>query len=166
MPKKWRQWWITSLIEKFPNVYRGISFNHPTAIFEDITLDIQDWNQSINTYMLSDLAIACNKHLLPTVMCPWGCSEFIHKCGNIPFDIVYQRYLHRCCIKLIHHSKLYENALTSREDFIKENKDCSLFNNHWMIKPSIAFVRNKGPFVLTCRNHDKGCKLFMIHTCR
>ena len=48
---------------------------------------------------------------------------------------------------------------------MNENMECWLFNNHWMIKPSIAFVGNKGLLVLTCRNHNKSCKLFMIHTC-
>ena len=32
--------------------------------------------------------------------------------------------------------------------------------------PSIAYFDNEGPFVLTCKEHDGGTKLYMIHPCR
>jgi hypothetical protein len=41
-----------------------------------------------------------------------------------------------------------------------------IFNPEWKILPSIAFVENRGPVVLTCYEHDGGTSQFMIHPCR
>ncbi len=38
-----------------------------------------------------------------------------------------------------------------------------LLNPSWKVLPSIAFIEGKGPHILTCRNHDGGCKKSYIH---
>ena len=64
--EEWRPWWVQSLKETFTNVYSEISMSDPTPIFRDKTLDIREWNEDISSYLLSKLASACNKHMIPT----------------------------------------------------------------------------------------------------
>jgi hypothetical protein len=44
-------------------------------------------------HKLADLMRNVNSHLFPTILCPWGCSEFPHKIEMIPLDVVFFRYL-------------------------------------------------------------------------
>lgn len=68
---------------------------------------------------------------------------------------------------MINDIKLIDNVIPAREDYIREESyECWLFNPQWLVMPSIAFVKNKGPLILTCRDHNKGSNLFMIHPCR
>ena len=55
-----------------------------------------------------------------------------------------------------------------RKDYIRDegDEDMLFFNPKWKVLPSIAFVKNKGPVILTCNEHNGGTKLCMIHTCR
>jgi hypothetical protein len=42
---------------------------------------------------LGDLMRNVNRYLFPTILCPWGCSEFPHKIELLPMDAVFSRYL-------------------------------------------------------------------------
>ena len=44
-----------------------------------------------------------------------------------------------------------------------EDYDVLLLNPSWKVLPSIDFISGKGPCVLTCREHDGGCKKIYIH---
>ena len=70
---------MTSLIEMYPNVFQAISIDNPSPIFVDRTLEIDEWNEDINSYELARLASTCNKHLMPKILCPWGCTEYNHR---------------------------------------------------------------------------------------
>ena len=59
-------------------------------------------------------------------MCPWGCSEFIHKCGTVTIDVMIQQNLSRCKIKLISNSLLIK-VKWSRDEFVRDE------NNNEMI---------------------------------
>ena len=48
----------------------------------------------------------CDKHVLPTVLCPWGESEFLHTCGDVPFDSVLQPYMTKCYFKMTTKNKI------------------------------------------------------------
>jgi len=64
----------------------------------------------------------------------------------------------------------YFDVVTSaRDDYVREEgieDDIWLLNPNWKVKPSIAFIDGLGPVVLTCRDHENGSRLKMIHTCR
>ena len=79
IPIQWRYWWISEVKRSFPTVFANVSIESPTPIFADRTSDINEWNQDIDSYLLSRLASTCNKHLMPSGMCPWGCTEYIHR---------------------------------------------------------------------------------------
>ena len=98
-------------------------------------------------------------------MCPWGCSEFIHKCGYVPIDVMIQRHLSRCKIKLMSHL-LLSKLKWSRDDFIRDENDFEmiLMNPKWKVLPSVALVEGI-PQVMTCKYHDNGSDYIMIHPC-
>ena len=44
----------------------------------DRTKDLETWNEGIKYQKLGYIDDVCNQFLLPNVLSPWGCSEFIH----------------------------------------------------------------------------------------
>ena len=71
--------------------YNSILITEPQSISMDRTKDLETWNDQ----KLSSVADACNQFLLPNVLCPWGCSEFIHKVGYVDLDTVIQRFIQK-----------------------------------------------------------------------
>ena len=59
-------------------------------------------------------------------------------------------------------------VVSARDDFLLPSSEVDywLFNPEWKVLPSIAFLEGKGPVVLTCKAHDGGTKLSMLHPCR
>ena len=70
--------------------------HHPAPMFIDRTTDYEIWNIGINSGNLSNIADVCNKLLMPIVLCPWGCSEFLHLAGEIDIVLIIQRYIRKC----------------------------------------------------------------------
>jgi hypothetical protein len=168
IPKPWRFWWLDSLREKYPIDYGHVSLEKPEPIFEDKTNELSEWNNDFNSLDLPKIAGACNKAcFLPRILCPWGCSEFNHRCGYLDFDIVWQRYLPKCIIKTINDSSKLNKILNGRNDYIRTTLkyDCWLLNPGWDVKPSIIIEAGVGPQILTCSDHNGGCNKFTIHPC-
>jgi hypothetical protein len=85
--------------------------------FQDITNDLANWQEKINTNELPDLAQICDELLIPSVLCPWGESVFPHKCGTLAIDIVIQRYIQYCEIKLFSDAKKLSRVKSTRDDY-------------------------------------------------
>ena len=164
VPDIWRYWWIDAA-----NAHaelEDVSIEHPSPIFKDITKDISDMKSGLEINTLSEIMRCCNEYLIPSVLCPWGESEYIHNCGKLAYDTVCQRYLLKCHIKKINSDKLLEKVNSSRDDYIRESQeeyDVLLLNPSWKVLPSIAFIEGKGPHVMTCREHDDGTTKSYIH---
>ena len=103
---------------------------------------------------------------MPTIKFLWGCSKLHHKVGYLPIDVVFQRYIQRCSLKVMK-KLLYsdQHVISAREYYVQEehDEDVFFFKPECKILPSIAFVEEKGPCVLTCSKHNGGTKLFMVH---
>ena len=87
-------------------------------------IKIEYWLQSHNQYLLiklktqklgmkilnlkkiSYIADICNQFILPNILCPWGCSQFIHKVGYIYLDTVIQQFIQKCNLSIVDVSKL------------------------------------------------------------
>ena len=41
------------------------------------------------------IAKVCNDSIIPTVLCPWGCTEHLHQNKSVPYDVVVLRYLQK-----------------------------------------------------------------------
>ena len=87
VPMKWRHWWIDSIKEN-NLLMEHVSLNNPPAIFKDVTMDLREMISDIDDAKISVIIRTCDKHVLPTVLCPWGESEFLHTCGDVQFDSV------------------------------------------------------------------------------
>ena len=71
----------------------------------DRTKDLETWNEGIKYQKLSSIADVCNQFLLPNFICPWGCSEFIHRFGYIFMDTVIKRFIQKCNLSIVDVSK-------------------------------------------------------------
>ena len=170
IPYQWRLWWIDSIQSECPDFFSNVTLHMPPSIFVDITHEKQVWKEDIKSYMLSRLASSCNKYMMPNILCPWGCTEFNHKCGYIPFQLVWQRFLPKCIIDLINKgdNEKVKFVQSARDDYIrfKNNYECWLLNPKWRIKPSLIIDPEKGVLVLTCRHHNSGTTKLMLHVPR
>ena len=71
----------------------------------DRTKDLETCNEGIISQKLGFIADFCNRFLLPNVLCPWECSEFIHKVGYVDLDTVIQRFIKKSNISIVDVSK-------------------------------------------------------------
>ena len=126
---QWRNWWINPLKSMYRNVFNSISLSSPSPIFRDATTDMKAFAHGIdftrtNKMGLADLRDACNKYLLPTVSCPYGCTEYLHKCESVPMDLVFQRYLSKVRLKICAESKnKISSCIGLRDDYIRDEGD-------------------------------------------
>ena len=167
IPKQWRRWWMEELHSQFPAFYRNITISEPIPIFVDRTNDIKIWNDGIDSGKLMTIADVCNKYLLPTVLCPWGCSEFIHKAGYLDFHIVIQRYISKVILFDIDYAEIAK-VDPARDDFCRDSYfdyNVWLWNPKWRVLPTIVMIENT-PYVLTCNDHNGGDTLLQVHCCR
>ena len=167
VPQIWRHWWIDTL-PLFATEYSNISLDHPTPLFFDRSNEVIEWNTLIASQSLPNIAKACNKYMIPCVLCPWGCSEFIFHTGHVSLDIVFQRYLKKVNLDLIHDISVMKYIQHSRDDFIRWSGvyDVWLLNPNWAITPSICFVRGKGMQVMVCKDHNSGSRHLYLHPIR
>ncbi len=108
LPEKWRYWWIEAVHQC--DIFEDVTIDSPSAIFSDITNNICDMKRGLHNNTLSELIRVCNHHLIPSVLCPWGETEYIHQCGTVPYDILIQRYLPKCYIPKVHQDRLLQMA--------------------------------------------------------
>ena len=169
IPLIWRKWWYDEIKLQFPIYYdHSISLLQPDAFFVDRTEDLNIWNNAMECQQLSSIADVCNRFLLPTVLCPWGCSEFLHCVGFLDIDTIMQRFIEKCDLSIVDAKKKLSKVVHTRDDFIRDSiddYDMWLCNLNWQILPTVVFV-NGYPRVLTCKDHDNGCNLIQIHCCR
>ena len=158
----WQPWWantvatkhnipVTSLLTKVPN-------------FQDVSTDLDLDLAAIEPENLSWKNHIMPRELsftLPNVKCPAGCSEWKHKCNNLPLDIVWEWAIDS---KLSLYSNRQKCSCTNwfRDDYLKEST--ILFNPDWVCKASYAMnIEQHFPEVLCCRFHNSKNKQLMIH---
>jgi hypothetical protein len=129
----------------------------------DVSIEKAAFEEAIATKKGKILADACNEHLYATVWCPWGESEYLHKCGSVPLDLVVCRLFGDCIRTVVGNARMALQKVTGiLDDFLDGNYACILYNPAWQVRPSIAFI-NGVPVVLTCRKHNRGCKGRYFH---
>ena len=158
IPNAWRYWWVNSIETDFMNL--------PPSYFEDITTQLESFSSAITSQNLSRIACACNKYLMPTVLCPWGCSEYIHKNGSLHIDLVIQRYLDKVNFQLINNVRECAKVFSARDDYLRKDfhsYDNILLNPEWKVLPCVILDKEKGVLCLTCGNHNKGTFKKYLH---
>ena len=168
IPKLWRYWWVDNLT-LFECAYNDITIDYPESIIVDRSLENMEWLADIGSQKLPHISSACNKYMMPCVLCPWGCSEFNFSCGHIPLDIMFQRFLPKTNITLIENIDHMKFVNYCRDDYIRfdGNYDCWLLNkDDWTVKPSVCYVEGKGMQFMVCKEHHQGNRLVYIHPLR
>jgi hypothetical protein len=93
VPLLFRLWWEKSLPEMFAE-YETVTLHDPKSFFTERTVDREQFLCTLERNLLGELMRDCDRFLLPTVRCPWGCSCYIHKVGFVPLDCLMQRFIH------------------------------------------------------------------------
>ena len=111
--------------------------------------------------------VSSNKFLLSNVLCPYGCSSFIYRHGNVSLDVMFQRYLQRIIIAKMFSNRIgFKYLLSTRDGYFRKDNDYDkwLFNDDpmWSIRSSITFIEGF-PYVMTCDDHNKVTKSLFIH---
>ena len=73
----------------FLDTFGHLSLESPSLTSIDITKDIQEREYYINSYKLFQLSDVCKKQLMAVIMWPWRWSEFIHSCGQISLENIF-----------------------------------------------------------------------------
>ena len=157
MPKVWRLWWLDG--------FEADDLNMPSFQTEEIGLrqakfelgQKQDIKHLVDTF---------DEYLKPVVLCPWGCTEYYHRCGHIGFDLILEQHFLHIDFPLLSPKKKLAKSKTSRMDFIRESMEdyeCLLMNPLWRPLPSIVWLPKVGPVFATCRNHDNGTQKKYFH---
>ena len=135
------------------------------SYFRDITNAKMEFEECIKSPYLSTVAESCNKYLIPTILCPWGCSEYLHKGGKLYIDLVVQRFCTKVRLILINNVEDCSKLFSARDDYIRDQTeyDCILMNPQWQVCPKWYYLDGKGPCILTCRDHDNGTKKKYVH---
>ena len=145
--------------------YDDISIDNPEPIIIDRTTELDEWKSKIDSQKLPEIADVCNKFMIPNILCPWGCNEFIFKSGFISIDIMFQRFLRKASLTMIHNVTAMQYISYCRNDYIRftGDYDCLLLNPNWKVMPSVCLRSPHGVQVMTCKDHDGGSKQCMIH---
>ena len=61
----------------------------------DRTKGLETWNEGIKYQKLSYIDDVCNQFILPNVLCPWVCSDFIHKVGYLHLYTLKQLFIQK-----------------------------------------------------------------------
>ena len=164
IPLQWRHWWIETL-PLVSTGYNSVSIETPCPVTVDKSFELVEWETKLNSQLLPEIGFACNKYMIPTILCPWGCNEFIFRSGFVSVDIVFQRFIKKVALTMIHDIAAMKYITYCREDYIRPSNDydCLLLNKEWTVKPSFCLRRNFGVQVMTCQDHNKGCPRCMIH---
>ena len=164
IPTRWRLWWLPA-IQNIPN-YESVTIDFPKPIIVDRTESLRKWKENIECGSLGSLKEVCNEILIPTVLCPWGCTEYSHQYGSFPIDLLLQHHMRKCRWQMMSTMKNISLIESSRNDFLRDDVkyyEKILFNPKWKVLPSIVFNEKGAPVIMTCRTHDKGTKKKYLH---
>ena len=161
VPAEWRRWWIRAVLDCIPQ-FHHVTVENPLPIFSDVTDRKGEFEEGIAEMRAVEMRRVCNEHLLPLVRCPWGCSEYFHKCGTLSIDLVIRKIFGSAVTPVYGGEKYARGGTAKMEGMDHDYADvdhvpCLLGNRAWRVVPSIAFVDGI-PRVLSCRNHGDGSK--------
>ena len=121
------------------------------AVFQDITMNVREFNTLFNDWSSSKLSDTLNKYYFPIVKCPVGCWAFIDKIGTIPFNH-YLAFIDRQFTSFQSNSDNFLRGMRSdyaeKEIVFPQDTLCPV------VSPTIIF-QNGFPSLATCPDHDK-----------
>jgi hypothetical protein len=173
VPDTVRSFWRTELLFHHPVTFGFLDeqniYNEPACFFADRTLEICEFRANISSYSFKGLLMALEPSritglkgktaptLSPTLLCPWGCSEFPTRCKFIEPSLIIQHMLPLVQLNLTPEGySSFHLVESSRLDYIRredEDIDYLMMNKKWAILPTVFMVSGKGMMVGVCRHH-------------
>ena len=163
LPCLWRKWWIKS-VKQFP-CYSEVTVSDPESQVNEVTKDVREVSNALRELKLVTLAQTCDKLLsVPTVKCPWGCSEFLNLARNyMPLDALLLDYLEKPAGVSKISTKSNDGWLQGVLPAFLESKHFVINSTYGYCSPSIAFHKEFGPCFLACRHHSTKTRGQYIH---
>ena len=88
LPQSWHLWWKDEAV-------RLLNVNFAAAgppLFVERTSDREEFLTMLKELKLGDIMRTCNRLLYPDILCPWGCTEYIHKVHCVTLDVVWEHF--------------------------------------------------------------------------
>ena len=170
LPIDWRTSWLEK-IQFIHSSFENLEINSGGITFDNGTFELEKFKEDLSSWKRVRVEDCLNKHCVPTVRCPWGCTEYIENCGFLSFGIflfslkpiifiVTENYLSfPSGLGVVSRQNCFNGMRPDYLDF----EDCRLKNPEWKIKPKIVDVKNKGPSICTCSLHKNGSRTKYIH---
>ena len=105
IPRSMREWWIRSIqhINSFGIYpYEGCSLTTPEPIFHDKTDILHNWEEDYEYGEQAGLhrALRNEQVMMPNILCPFECSEYLRKAEYASWEVIIQRYLLKVVLPL------------------------------------------------------------------
>ena len=95
VPSQWWKYWKLGLITDLPDVYSDCKWEQyleSVEVVVDQTFKKLAFWDILKHRHLGELKRGCDQYLRACVLCPWGCSGFLHDSGCLNFDTVISTY--------------------------------------------------------------------------
>ena len=140
--------------------YSIVTMDSPKPYFVDVSSDIGSFKAEIEIFELGRLMSGVNKFLFQNILCPWGCTKYIHMAGNLQMYVMIQRSLKKALLAMLNYHEKRQFINSCREYYICDTKyEGWLFNaEEWTPRPSTEFFTGVGKVIITCQNNIGGNK--------
>lgn len=171
----------TSLDHSSHRAYGECSMEYPTPLVDDVSNRYACISMRRDTNIAQTVLPHMREDLAPNVLCPWGCTDFVHNCGKIPAYGLFRHFLPNEVWnwKLIAamtrsgrnslNSRIlrvgYDMLKGARGDFLDSSDVLPSLDGRSFI-PLMRCIRmdvNEGPVLLVCQYHDGGSMLRYLH---
>ena len=164
LPVEWHRFWKRALCLKFPFLFTDNIFEvyrDHVVVVKDVTRDKREFTRITEDLKLGELKSGCNKYLMPNVLCPWGCTTYLHHKGFVAFDAVIGSYFP--FVEFVGQFGKAVDVNSARRDFFSDVIQMHLFNPKWSVHPSVAYLKSIGPVFLSCQEHNGGTRSHYFH---
>ena len=151
VPSSFRLHWRNVIVREFPHVFDS-EIDCISPCYDDVSERVEKFDRVHRELKLADIVEAYTG-LMPDVLCPWGCCDYVYNCDDVEFEHVFDELVWRgrwTCVEK------GSKSMSFRRDFLDGDFCAHLFNSKWQVRPAIAFVPGKGPCFLTCKLHGGG----------
>lgn len=172
IPHHWRIWWLSQYRLLFNNRYSEATLTFPKQVIRDLTERKKKANKLITDLRIFEIEREWCNVLKCTVLCPFGCTEFVHKTKSLPLDIVIARSLDLTDKDMKFVTPNPAVAIDSmlrgiRNDYLTFPMEhtVSKLNNpdpEWEVLPGLAFI-NEQPQIQVCRDCGSGSNLHFLY---
>ena len=121
IPLEWHVYWSEALTTTRPDIFSTETFKiyeEGTPVTIDVTENRNNFLCILDRNRLGEIKTGCNKYLMPTVLCPWGCTSYAFHKGYMTLDAVYSRFVPEVPTTGVYETKAkVQKARSCRNDF-------------------------------------------------